>query len=76
MKSAIIKRSVMVDTHKTSVSLENEFWTGLKELARTRHMTLSQLVSAIKAEQSDSNLSSAIRMRVLSFYAAPRDGLR
>ena len=76
MKSGVIKRSIVIDSHKTSVSLENEFWMGLKELAKTRQTTISQLVSSIKAEQHDSNLSSAIRICVLFFYATQKNDLR
>ena len=69
MKSAIIKRSVFVGNHKTSISLEDKFWEGLKEIARSRNVTISQLVSAIDAERHNSNLSSAIRLCVLAHYA-------
>ena len=68
MKSRVIKRSVMVADHKTSVSLEDEFWSGLKKIAAHRHMTLSALVAAIDAGREHSNLSSAVRLFVLGFY--------
>jgi predicted DNA-binding ribbon-helix-helix protein len=38
-KSAVIKRSIMINGHKTSVSLENEFWHGLHEVAHGKHTT-------------------------------------
>ena len=41
MKSAVVKRSVLIGGHKTSVSLEDEFWNGLKEIAKTQHASLS-----------------------------------
>lgn len=47
MKSAIVKRSVIIDGHKTSVSLEDAFWKGLREIAIARGATLSNLVAAI-----------------------------
>ena len=73
MTSAVLKRSVIIGKHKTSVSLENEFWSGLKEIAKTRHTTVSQLVGVIDADRHDANLSSAIRLHVLSYYgASPR----
>jgi predicted DNA-binding ribbon-helix-helix protein len=50
MKSTVVKRSIMVTGHKTSVSLEDAFWNGLKEIARERHMTLSELVAEIVLE--------------------------
>lgn len=69
MKSSIIKRSVVVDGHKTSVSLEDAFWNALKEIANGRDMTLSQLINAIDGDRRHgSNLSSAIRLFVLGYY--------
>ena len=68
MKSAVVKRSIVVAGHKTSVSLEDAFWNGLKEIARERHMTLSQLIAEIDAQRQLGNLSSALRLFVLDFY--------
>jgi predicted DNA-binding ribbon-helix-helix protein len=70
MKSQVVKRSIVIAGHKTSVSLEGAFWTGLKEIAGSRHMTLSDLVSAIDSERQHGNLSSAIRLFVLDHYRA------
>ena len=47
MKSPIVKRSIVLAGHKTSVSLEDAFWSGLKEIAGKRLMTLSTLVDTI-----------------------------
>ena len=47
MKSTIVKRSVVINGHKTSVSLEGPFWTGLKTIAHAQQMTLSELVAEI-----------------------------
>jgi predicted DNA-binding ribbon-helix-helix protein len=68
MKSSVFKRSVIVVGHKTSVSLEEEFWKGLREIANMRGMTPSELITAIDADRQNANLSSAIRLFVLSFY--------
>jgi len=68
MKSLVIKRSVVVAGHKTSVSLEDAFWKGLKEIASERDLTLSELIGAIDSEREYGNLSSALRLFVLSFY--------
>src|SRR5262249_36140526 len=68
MKSPVVKRSIVIAGHKTSVSLEDAFWRGLKEIASGRHMTLSDLVAAIDSERQHGNLSSAIRLFVLDFY--------
>jgi predicted DNA-binding ribbon-helix-helix protein len=68
MKSPVIKRSIVIAGHKTSVSLEDAFWKGLKDIAGTRDMTLSELVAAIDSERRHGNLSSAIRLFVLDHY--------
>jgi predicted DNA-binding ribbon-helix-helix protein len=68
MKSLVVKRSIVAAGHKTSVSLEDAFWDGLKEIARGRSITLSELVSAIDSERRHGNLSSSIRLFVLDFY--------
>jgi predicted DNA-binding ribbon-helix-helix protein len=68
MKSLVVKRSIVIASHKTSVSLEDAFWEGLKEIARARSVTLSDLVAAIDSARRHGNLSSAIRLFVLDFY--------
>jgi predicted DNA-binding ribbon-helix-helix protein len=72
MKSVVIKRSVALAGHKTSVSLEDAFWKGLKEIARQRDMTLSDLIASIDNDRQYGNLSSAIRLFVLDFYRGGR----
>jgi predicted DNA-binding ribbon-helix-helix protein len=69
MKSSlIVKRSIVVAGHKTSVTLEDAYWKSLKEIASGRNMTVSSLVTAVDSERPQSNLSSAIRLFVLDFY--------
>jgi predicted DNA-binding ribbon-helix-helix protein len=68
MKSPVVKRSVVVAGHKTSVSLEDAFWEGLKEIAGKRQKNLSDLVAVIDSQRQHGNLSSAIRLFVLDFY--------
>jgi predicted DNA-binding ribbon-helix-helix protein len=70
MKSSISKRSIVIDGHKTSVSLEDAFWHALREIATTRNETLSSLVGSIAADRQYGNLSSAIRLFVLGFYSS------
>ena len=70
MKSPVVKRSIVIAGHKTSVSLEDEFWKGLKEIASGREVTLSDLVASIDTDRRHGNLSSAIRLFVLDFYRA------
>ncbi|MGB6588981.1 MAG: ribbon-helix-helix domain-containing protein [Pseudolabrys sp.] len=65
MKSSVIKRSIVIDGHKTSVSLENAFGRDLKEIAQTQQSTLSKLVATIDGRRQQGNLSSAIRLFVL-----------
>lgn len=68
MKSPVIKRSIVIAGHKTSVSLEDAFWSGLKDIATARGMTLSELVATIDNGRQHGNLSSAIRLFVLDHY--------
>jgi predicted DNA-binding ribbon-helix-helix protein len=68
MKSQVVKRSILIAGHRTSVSLEDAFWNGLKEIAGRRDMTLSDLVAAIDSARNHGNLSSVIRLFVLEFY--------
>ena len=66
--SAIQKRSVRIAGHPTSISLEDAFWEALREIASRRQIRLSELVEEIDSERSSQNLSSAIRVYVLSSY--------
>jgi len=68
MKSPVVKRSIVIAGHKTSVSLEDAFWKGLKEIAVERTMTLSELVATIDSDRQHGNLSSGIRLFVLDHY--------
>jgi predicted DNA-binding ribbon-helix-helix protein len=76
MKSQVIKRSIVIAGHKTSVSLEEAFWRSLKEIARERGATLSELVAGIDSNRRHGNLSSAIRLFVLDHYRAGTSGHR
>jgi len=73
MKSPVIKRSIVIAGHKTSVSLEDAFWKGLKDIAAIRRMTLSDVVAGIDAERHNGNLSSAIRLHVLDHFQTRTD---
>jgi predicted DNA-binding ribbon-helix-helix protein len=68
MKSPVVKRSIVIAGHKTSVSLEDAFWKGLKEIAIGRELTLSDLVASIDTDRHHGNLSSAIRLFVLDHF--------
>ena len=65
MKSSVIKRTAMVGGHKTSISLEDEFWSGLKEIAQAQGASVAQTVTEINTTRQQKNLSSAIRLFVL-----------
>ena len=66
--SAVLKRSVVIAGHKTSISVEDEFWDSLKEIAGERGMTLAAMIGAIDGDRKHANLSSAVRLFVLGFY--------
>jgi len=66
--SLVIKRSTMIAGRKTTVSLEDAFWKAFKEIAATKGVPVSSLVSMIDSERQNINLSSAIRVFVLGFY--------
>jgi predicted DNA-binding ribbon-helix-helix protein len=68
MPSSVIKHSIVVAGHKTSVSLEDCFWNGLKEIARCRDLSLSNLVSTVEVERAETNLSSALRVFVFQHF--------
>ena len=68
MKTAVIKRSIMIDGRKTSISLEDEFWYGLLEIAVYEKMTVPTLVKRIDHRRKTVNLSSAIRIFVFNHF--------
>ena len=78
MKSSIVKRSIVIDGHKTSVSLEDAFWTVLKDIAHAECATVSKIVADIDKKRKLGNLSSALRLFVLDRTRAggpiPREG--
>lgn len=65
---AVIKRSVVIRGHKTSISLEDAFWSGLKDIAIRRSLTLSSLIETIDDRRETDNLSSAVRLFVLEHF--------
>src|ERR1700757_5177963 len=74
MKSPVVKRSIVIAGHKTSVSLEDAFWTGLKEMAAKRDLTLSDMVAAIDQDRRHGTLSSSFRLFALDYYRAAQHG--
>ncbi len=64
--SAIAKHSLTIAGHRTSISLESAFWDALRDIARTRGLSLATLIGEIDAGRGTANLSSAIRVYVLT----------
>ena len=67
MKSLVVKHSVNLD-HRTSISLEEVFWTALKDIAHERGETVKHLITSIDTNRQSANLSSALRIFVLRHY--------
>jgi predicted DNA-binding ribbon-helix-helix protein len=63
-----VKRSITIAGHRTSVSIEDDFWAALGEIAEARGMSSTALIAAIDQARGDANLSSAIRSTVLAWY--------
>jgi len=74
MQTAIVKRSIVIAGHKTSVSLEDAFWNSLKDIGRSSDQTLSEMVGDIDTRRLNGNLSSAIRLFVLGHYRGGATG--
>lgn len=67
------KRSVTLQGHHTSITLEDEFWDALKSIAATRAMSVAALIDQIdedRLQTTDGGLSGAIRIYVLKYYQA------
>ncbi|WP_336486538.1 ribbon-helix-helix domain-containing protein [Methylobacterium nigriterrae] len=71
MRAGVVKRSVMIAGHRTSVSLEEPFWDALREIAAGRGASLQALIGTIDAGRGEQNLSSAIRVFVLETVRKP-----
>ena len=76
MKSPVVKRSIVIAGHKTSVSLEDQFWDALKQIAAERKVTLSDVVQEVDQKRKQGDLSSAIRLFVLDYYRSHYSGGR
>lgn len=74
LRSQMVKRSLVVGGHKTSVSLEEAFWVELRSIAHNLGIHLSQLVGSIDGERQHSNLSSAIRLFVFEYRSHNANG--
>jgi predicted DNA-binding ribbon-helix-helix protein len=61
----VVKRSLVIAGHRTSVSIEDAFWRRLRGIASKRGLSLNQMAAMVDASRGDANLSSAIRVFVL-----------
>ncbi len=68
------KRSLSIAGHRTSISIEDAFWSGLAEIAGARQVSVAALVAEIDNGRRDANLSSAVRLFVLAWYRARAAG--
>lgn len=62
------KHSFNISGHKTSITLEHEFWQALKEIATLKQQSLAQVIINIDNKRQDQNLSSAVRVYILEYY--------
>ena len=60
------KHSIVIAGHRTSISLERAFWDALRKIARERQVSIASLVATVDADRGEANLSSALRVFVLS----------
>jgi len=67
------KRSLTIAGHRTSISLEDDFWDALKDMSKTKGKSLPVLIAEIDAGRGPHGLSSAIRSAILAFYQAQTD---
>ena len=68
---SLIKRSVSLEGHATSVALEAEFWAALEVNARQRRLSLAGLIGEIDSQRGDRPLASALRVWALSHQGLP-----
>jgi predicted DNA-binding ribbon-helix-helix protein len=68
VNSTVKIRPIIIGNHRTSISLEDDFWAGLRQIARERAITASKLIGMLDAERNGGNLSSTIRVFVLDHF--------
>lgn len=70
-----VKRSLTLRGHRTSVSLEDEFWAAFRAIATEKARPINDLAAEIDADRDpDTGLASEIRLYVLRYYRAKADG--
>jgi predicted DNA-binding ribbon-helix-helix protein len=74
MNGRPVKRSLTLRGHRTSVSLEDEFWQAFRDIARSKHQAINELAAEIDAARRDDiGLATAIRLYVLSHFRSERE---
>jgi predicted DNA-binding ribbon-helix-helix protein len=68
--AGVVKRSLVIAGHRTSVSLEDAFWRRLQEIAREGGVSVNALAADIDARRGEANLSSALRVFILETLAS------
>ncbi len=68
------KRSIKVAGHRTSTSLEPEFWQALHEIAQAQNTSMAELIEAVDRGRGQTNLSSALRCFILNHYRSYTKG--
>ncbi len=66
----MVRRTIILGSRKTSISLEESFWTSLKQIAREKNCSANTLVNKIAREKQVTNLSAEVRCFVIEFYLA------
>ncbi|HBB55848.1 MAG TPA: aryl-sulfate sulfotransferase [Hyphomonadaceae bacterium] len=64
----LVKRSIAIEGHRTSVALEAAFWDALDEIARRDYPSLSSLIAQADRMRGDQGLASALRLLALDYY--------
>src|SRR5262245_34607443 len=72
--SPVHKHSIRLAGNKTSISLENQFWDCLREIALSKNIPVDALVERIDVGRSRHNLSSAVRLFVLEYFRTRTNG--
>ena len=72
-RARVVKRSLVVAGHRTSVSLEDAFWRRLQAIATGRRISVNSLAAEVDAARGEANLSSALRVFVLETVAPDLD---
>ena len=76
-RSSLVSRNVTVGNHRTSVRLEPDMWSGLREICRREHLTLHDVATVVSARKSpNTSLTAAIRVFVMAYFrmAATEEG--